>query len=181
MPGKPWGPPADAITVVELDDGEKINVDGMTVTAVKNSHYDFPSGSIEDRNYKSFAYRFDLPFRSIVYTGDTGPSLAVEQLSKGADILVSEMIDMPGTMANIARNSPNMPAAAKQNLERHLSTHHLTPDEVGKLAKVAGVKSLVITHFAAGTPDPERTKQYIKQIRAHFPGAVTLANDLDRF
>jgi ribonuclease BN (tRNA processing enzyme) len=105
----------------------------------------------------------------------------VERLAKGADLLVSEMIDMGGTMANVARNSPDMPPQAKQQLEQHLSTHHLTPDAVGQLASSAGVKALVITHFAAGTPDPERTKGYIAEIKARFAGPVTLANDLDRF
>ena len=83
--------------------------------------------------------------------------------------------------ANVARNSPKMPAPARQQLEQHLSTHHLTPDAVGELAARAGVKALVITHFAAGTPEPERTKGYIAQIRTWFGGPVTLANDLDRF
>ncbi len=181
IPGEPWAPPADTVRVIELGDGERLTVDGMTVTAAQNSHYDFAPGSAEDRNYKSLSFRFDLPGRSIVYTGDTGPSAAVETLAKGADLLVSEMIDMAGTMANVARNSPDMPPQAKQQLEQHLSTHHLTPDAVGQLAAKAGVKALAITHFAAGTPDPERTKGYIAQIRSHFQGPVTLANDLDRF
>ena len=181
IPGKPWAPPADTVAVVELGDGERLNVDGMTVTAAQNSHYEFAPGSVEDRNYKSFSFRFDLPTRSIVYTGDTGPSQAVEQLSKGADLLVSEMIDLPSTTATVARNSPNMPAAAKANLEQHLSTHHLTSPEVGKLAAKAGVKSLIITHFAGGTPDPVRQESYIAQIRAHFKGVVKLAEDLDRY
>ena len=181
IPGQPWAPPADTVTVIELADGETVSIDGFTVRAAQNSHYDFAPGSTEDRNYKSFAYRFDLPGRSIVYTGDTGPSAAVETLAKGADLLVSEMIDMGGTMANVARNSPDMPPQAKQQLEQHLSTHHLTPEAVGQLASRAGVKALVITHFAAGTPDPERTSGYIAEIKKRFAGPVTLANDLDRF
>ncbi|AOF97151.1 beta-lactamase superfamily domain protein [Sphingobium sp. RAC03] len=181
IPGKPWTPPAQTVDVIELTDGESIKVDGMTVTTAQNSHYDFAPGSVEDRNYKSLSLRFDLPGRSIVYTGDTGPSAAVEKLAKGADLLVSEMIDMDGTLANVARNSPNMPAPAKQQLEQHLSTHHLTPDAVGRLAAGAGVKSLVVTHFAAGTPDPARTRSYVTQIRTHFRGPIAIANDLDRF
>ncbi|WP_430387668.1 MBL fold metallo-hydrolase [Blastomonas fulva] len=181
IPGKPWTPPADTVTVIELADGEKTTLNGMIVTAAQNTHYDFAPGSVEDRNYKSLSFRFDLPGRSIVYTGDTGPSAAVEKLAKGADLLVSEMIDMAGTMANVARNSPNMPPEAKRDLEQHLSTHHLTPEAVGQLAGRAGVKALVITHFAAGTPDPARTKGYVTQIAKSYSGPVTLANDLDRF
>lgn len=181
IPGQPWAPPANGVTVIELSDGETISLDGFTVKTAQNSHYDFAAGSVEDRNYKSYSFRFDLPGRSIVYTGDTGPSAAVEQLAQGADVLVSEMIDLAGTMANVARNSPNMPDEAKRQLEQHLTTHHLTPAEVGKLAAKAGVKMLVITHFAAGTPDPERTKGYFAEIQQYYSGPVTLANDLDWF
>ncbi len=181
IPGQPWMPPADTVTVIEIAGGETLSIDGMKVAAVQNSHYDFAAESIENRNYKSLSFRFDLPGRSIVYTGDTGPSRAVEELAKGADLLVSEMIDMGGTMANVARNSPDMAAEARQRLEQHLSTHHLTPDAVGQLAAKAGVKALVITHFAAGTPDPARTEEYKVQIRLHYTGPLTLANDLDQF
>lgn len=181
IPSQPWQAPAETVAVIELQDGETITVDGMRMTAAQNSHYDFAAGSIEDRNYKSFSFRFDLPERSIVYTGDTGPSVAVERLAKGADLLVSEMIDMDGTLASVSRNSPDMPAEARRQLEQHLSTHHLTPEAVGQLAANAGVKALVITHFAAGTPDPKRTQRYTAQIRLYFAGPITLANDLDRF
>lgn len=181
IPGKPWSPPADTVTVIELSERDRIELNGLTVRTAQNSHYDFAPGSVVDRNYKSLSLRFDAPGRSIVYTGDTGPSTAVEQLAKGAELLVSEMIDMAGTMAMVARNSPGMPAAARQQLEQHLSTHHLTPDAVGELAARAGVKSVVVTHFAGGTPDPARTRGYVARIRKHFGGPITLANDLDRF
>lgn len=181
IPGQSWSPPADTVTVIELADGERITVDGMTVTAAQNTHYDYAPGSVEDRNYKSFALRFDMPGKSIVYTGDTGPSVAVEKLAQGADLLVSEMIDMAGTLGVVARNSPNMPAAAKQKLEQHLSTHHLTPEAVGQLAARARAKAVVITHFAAGTPDSARDQAYLAQIARRFKGPVTLANDFDRF
>ncbi|MET0246876.1 MAG: MBL fold metallo-hydrolase [Sphingomonas sp.] len=179
--GQPWAPPADGVTVIEMTDGERFQLDGMTVTTARNTHYDFAAGSVEDRNYKSLSLRFDLPGRSIVYTGDTGPSAAVERLAKGADLLVSEMIDLAGTMATVTRTSPDMPPAARQQLERHLSTHHLTPDAVGRLAAMAGAKAVVITHFAAGTPDPARIRADVATIRARFGGPITLANDLDRF
>lgn len=170
IPGQSWTPPANTVTVIEMSGDETLAIDGMKVTAAQNSHYDFPKDGIEDRNYKSLSFRFDMAGRSVVYTGDTGPSAAVEKLAEGADLLVSEMIDMDGTMASVARNSPNMPPDAKMRLEQHLSTHHLTPEAVGQLAHKAKVKALVITHFAADTPDPTRIQAYLAQIKAKFGG-----------
>src|SRR6185295_18150133 len=70
--------------------GTKEMVDGLVAEI---SHYSFPAGSDMDKRFDSLSFRFDLPDRSIVYTGDTGPSDAVTALAKGADILVSELID----------------------------------------------------------------------------------------
>ncbi|MBB5747029.1 MBL fold metallo-hydrolase [Brevundimonas variabilis] len=181
IPGQSWQTPAESVTVTELEDGDRAEVGAMVVTAAQNTHYDFAPGSEEDRLYKSLSLRFDLPGRSIVYTGDTGPSSAVEALASGADLLVSEMIDLPSTMATVARNSPDMLPDAKGRLEQHLSTHHLTPEAVGQLAAGAGVKAVVVTHFAGGTPNAQANQGYVAQIHSRFSGTVTLANDLDRF
>ena len=56
----------------------------VKVTAIENSHFNFPTTS--PGKYKSYAYRFDTPDRSVVFTGDTGPSDAIAELAKGADM-----------------------------------------------------------------------------------------------
>jgi len=62
----------------------------LKVTAVENTHFHFPPGSPGYGKYKSCAYRFDAADRSAVFTGDTGPSDAIAELARGADLLVSE-------------------------------------------------------------------------------------------
>jgi ribonuclease BN (tRNA processing enzyme) len=181
MPGKPWAAPQSTVTAIELADGADLSIAGIRVRAAQNTHYDFAPGSAADKRFKSFAYRFDTGTRAIVYTGDTGPSAAVEKLAAGADLLVSEMIDLETTLASIARAAPGMPEAARGQLSQHLSAHHLTPREVGLLAARARVKAVVVTHFAGGTPDAARTAGYRSAIGAAFAGPVTLAADLDRF
>jgi ribonuclease BN (tRNA processing enzyme) len=181
IPGKSWTPPENTVSVIELRDGETIAVDDMKVSVAQNTHYDFAPGSVEDRNYKSFALRFDLPDRSIAYTGDTGPSAAVERLASGADLLVSEMIDIDATLDRVARTSPNMPATVRATMVQHLTTHHLTPQEVGALAARAKVKAVAVTHIAGGTPDAARARAYAVTIAKNFTGPVAIANDLDRF
>lgn len=181
IPGQPWDDPAAMVEVVEMGDGFTRTIGTMNVRAVQNTHYDFVPGSAEDRAFKSLSLRFDLPDRSILYTGDTGPSPAVEKLARGVDLLVSEMIDIDATLATVARNSPNMPEKAKADLVQHLTTHHLTPKDVGLLASRAGAKALVVTHFAGGTAGPERLSAIVDQVRKTYSGPVTLAKDLDRF
>lgn len=181
IPGKPWPDPAGTVAVVEMRDGFRASVGNMVVRAAQNTHYDFAPGSEEDQSFKSLSFRFDLPGRSIAYTGDTGPSAAVEKLAAGADLLVSEMIDIDSTMATVARNSPNMPEKAKADLVRHLTTHHLAPPDVGKMARHAGVKAVVVTHFAGGSTSAAQVEGVTAGVRAEYAGPVTIANDLDSF
>jgi len=78
--------PGDMVEVTELAEGSKVALTpAVTMVAAQNTHYGFPAGGELDRKFKSFFYRFQLPSRSIVYTGNTGPSPAVEQLAHGAD------------------------------------------------------------------------------------------------
>lgn len=181
LPGVAMVQPASTVVVTELANGQTLSVDGMTVKVAQNTHYSFPPGSEADRRFKSFAYRFDLPDRSIVYTGDTGPSPAVEKLAHGADLLVSEMIDVDATVAATKALMPDKPAQTFVEMTQHLSTHHLTPAQVGELAKRADVKRVVVTHFVAPDATPSQIRDYIAAIHRTFSGPVTIANDLDRF
>ncbi|MCW6528620.1 MBL fold metallo-hydrolase [Sphingomonas sp. MMSM20] len=180
IPGQRSVAPETTVKVIELGGGETIRVDAMTVKAAQNTHYSFAPGSAEDVRYRSLSFRFDTAGRSIVYTGDTGPSSAVEQLARCADLLVSEMIDVDATVANVRRNAPDMPAGALAGMVQHLSTHHLTPDQVGELAARAGVKRVVVTHFV-GTSTPAAEAGYLAAIHRGFDGPATIASDLERF
>jgi ribonuclease BN (tRNA processing enzyme) len=58
----------------------------VTVTAIENTHFDFQKVPASARQ-KSYSYRFDTFGRVIVFTGDTGPTDALVELAKGADLL----------------------------------------------------------------------------------------------
>lgn len=181
LPGEGYDDPAGSVEVIEVVDGQALPVGPMTVQVRQNTHYDYPQGSDMDKRFKSVSYRFDLADRSIAYTGDTGPSKAVEELAKGVDLLVTEMIDLDATVSAVRRNSPNVKAEQIRNVVEHLSTHHLTPADVGKLAQAAGAKSVVITHLAGDNPASIDVMRYMKDIRTTYPGPVVVANDLDKF
>jgi ribonuclease BN (tRNA processing enzyme) len=180
-PGEFKAPFEPGVTVVEIRDGATFDLGSTHVTAAKNTHYTFTPGSADDRAFESLAFRFDRPGRSIAYTGDTGPSRAVEQLARGADLLVTEMIDFDGTVAEIRRASPNMPAAAMAGITIHLRDHHLTPKQVGELARTAGVKSVVVTHLSAPAITAQRAAEYLREIGGIYAGPTVIANDLESF
>ena len=76
-----------------------------------------------------YAIRLTVDGRSMVYTGDTGPSERVIELARGADVLLAEAAHPPG-----------------QDLPGGL---HLTGREAGEHASAAGVGRLLLTHIPA--------------------------------
>jgi ribonuclease BN (tRNA processing enzyme) len=128
----------------------------------------------------SVALRFETPSRTIVFTGDTGPSRRVEALAKGADLLVSEVIDLD-RIARQWRENSDADTAYVESLIAHLAEDHLAPEEVGKLAARAGVKAVVLTHLVPGWDEETDPEVYARGVRNHFRGPVHVANDLDRF
>ena len=150
----------------------------VTVTAVENSHFHFPLGSPGYGKYKSYAYRFDAADRSVVFTGDTGPSNAVAELAKGADLLVSELtkpVDDYKAQQIESGRWQRWTAEEQEALLRHHVEEHLLPDEVGKLAARAKVKAVVLTHLN------DNYVRHVEEIKKHFSGQVLIAKDLMEF
>lgn len=156
------------------------NRDRTRISVVANTHY--AAFNLPPRPYGkdlSLSYRFDTPRGSIVLTGDTGPSAAVERLARGCDILVAEIVDVPSVMRAVAAAAPASPGASApaSPLRQHMEKEHLTPSELGRLAQRAGAKKLIVTHFAIG-PGVD-LKALMAGIRQQYPrGEIVLGDDL---
>jgi len=121
---------------------------------------------------QSYAYRFDAADRSIVISGDTGPSRELVTLAAGADVLVHEVMHL-GAVESLLKRVPNA-ATLRVNLVRH----HTSTDDVGKIAAAAGVKTLVLTHFVP-QDDPALTEEmWLEGVRKHYNGRVVMGQDL---
>lgn len=152
--------------------------DQIRVLAILVDHYHHPDGR-RDTSAQSFAYRIEATGRIVVISGDTGPSKGLERLAAGADILVSEVVDREAIAAALSKMS--MPAAAQQGFLRHMDLDHLTPIEVGRIARAAGVQRLVLTHLVPGLDGETSTAGYTTGISPTFTGPVVVARDGDRF
>lgn len=116
----------------------------------------------------AFGYRFDCGGKSIVISGDTGPSDNLVRFAKDADILIHEAY-LPG----IFSNRSNEPARVGQNLSRY----HTTAEQAGEVATRANVKQLVLTHLIPGN----RAGELSELASRTFKGKVTAGADLMRF
>jgi ribonuclease BN (tRNA processing enzyme) len=104
---------------------------------------------------ESVAYELTAPEGRLVYTGDTGPSAELARWAKGCSLLLAEC---------------SLPEAMALDL-------HLTPERAGDLAREAGARRLVLTHFY---PPVENTDP-ARGAASRFGGPVTAASDGDRF
>jgi len=149
----------------------------IMVRDIENSHFGHVSTGPNGQRDLSLAYRFETPAGSVVVTGDTGPSAAVTELARGADVLVSEVYlaaaPKPGT-------PPPAPGSLAAQLAEHMSQEHLSPEAVAKLAVAAGVKTLILTHLVV-PDDPAVAEKLKARIAAIYKGEVIVGRDMTRF
>ena len=181
VPGEPFRNPAEGVTVIEVVDGMTLDLDVMQLKVARNTHYSFAANTPEWEKFQSLAYRFDLPDRSIAFTGDTGPSRSVGDLAKGVDLLVSEMMDVDVAVKQVRSRNPHFTDDDIRRIETHLRSHHVTPEQVGELASRAQARRVVITHMSPATLTAAELDAYIERIQAIYDGPAVIADDLDEF
>jgi len=120
----------------------------------------------------AFAYRFDCPDRSIVFSGDTRPSENLVKLAHGADVLVHEVMYLPALDKLIASE----PGAAR--LREHLLASHTSTEQVGRVATEAGVKTLVLNHFVPGGDSSLTDEVWRDAVAPYFKGRLIVGRDL---
>jgi ribonuclease BN (tRNA processing enzyme) len=154
----------------------------VKLTTVENTHFHFPLGSPSYGKNKSYAYRFETSDRVVVFTGDTGPSAAVTELARGADLLVSEVTSVEEDVADMVKAGrwQLRTPAEQEAFIRHDTEEHLSTDQVAKMASLAGVKTLVLTHVGSGDPKDD-FQRFADQIKKQFSGKVLVAKDLMEF
>jgi ribonuclease BN (tRNA processing enzyme) len=99
----------------------------------------------------AYALRVTAGDRTLVYSGDTGPCPALDELAGGADLLLAEASFRSGD-----DNPPDL---------------HLTGADCGRTASVAGVGRLVLTHV----PPWHDAADAEAEARAEWTGPVDVA------
>jgi len=149
--------PAVSVTAFEPSGEPQVvwERDGVTVSAVMVRHQ-----PVEP----AVAYRVDTPDGSVVISGDTRVCEEVEQLATGADVLVHEVAlvhALDGTAWEV------------------LFDYHADSTLLGGLAKRAGVKTLMLTHFAPFPNDLFPVQRFVDDVRAGgFDGELVAGDDL---
>jgi ribonuclease BN (tRNA processing enzyme) len=104
----------------------------------------------------ALGYKIVADTKSIVYSGDTGYSENLLELSKDADLLIHECSNPDG--------------------EGQYTKLHVTPSILGEFASKANVKKLVLTHMYPVCTG--REKEMVKNIKKNYKGKVIIGKDL---
>ncbi|MBI1848290.1 MAG: MBL fold metallo-hydrolase [Candidatus Rokubacteria bacterium] len=120
----------------------------------------------------AFAFRFDGPGRSIVISGDTTMNENLIRLARGADVLVHEVLYVPAVDRLVAR------VANAPDLKKHIIASHTAVEDAGRVARAAGVRTLVLSHFVPADDPAVTDAMWRDAARTHFDGEVVVGHDL---
>ena len=129
--------------LTEVEPGERIERDGLAWRSAANGH-----------TPEALSWRVEpvgTADWSLVYTGDTRDDPRVAELARGAGVLLSEC---------------SFP-------EQEAAENHLTPTSAARLARAAGVRRLILTHFYPSL-EPAAARERAARV---FEGPIELAAD----
>lgn len=131
----------------------------IEVQAIRVNHGQVPS----------LAYRFRTPDRDIVFSGDRGGKDDIVGFSRGADVLVHEVLHYEAMLDTFP--------GANEAVLRHYREDHTAPEEVGRIATEAGVRTVVLNHILPDSdlvPDDE----WVRLVAKAFDGEIILGVDM---
>lgn len=149
----------------------------LTVRAIENTHY--PAESKRRTPQRSVALRFDARGRSIVFSGDTAYSANLVSLARSADVLVCEAMHVAATRASFdERVKAGAYADNPEGIWAHIVGTHTPLDVAGRMAREAGVKTLVLNHIIPGGWEPGLDDEFYRREAAReFSGQIIVGRD----
>jgi ribonuclease BN (tRNA processing enzyme) len=148
----------------EYKEGSIYSNADFEVSALKNIHPPIK---------ESYALRFKLGSKVVVFSGDTTYCPALAAFSLNADYLVHEVMYGPAVEEMVKRRQTN---AAK--LKESILSHHTLAEDVGRIASSAKVKTLVLNHFVPPDDKTLTDETWTNAVKTTFSGNIVVGKDL---
>lgn len=148
-------------SAVVFDDG------GVKVTAFRVDH---------DPVVPAVGYRFDYKGRSVVISGDTAKSMNLENVAKGADLLLHEALQ-PRLVAKMTAALEKRSLENTAKITRDIIDYHASPEDAAQSAARAGVRELVFTHIVPPVPVRFFYPAFVGRSADSFDGKIVVAED----
>jgi ribonuclease BN (tRNA processing enzyme) len=153
----------DLITIQTLDAGAVARFDDIKVTALRNLHPPLT---------ESFSLRFDDGSSSVVFSGDTAYFPPLAEFASGANLLIHEAMYPAGIDRLVARIGNG-----DDRLRKHMFASHTPVEDVGRIAKAAGVGALAINHMVPIDDPMISSDDWAAGASQHWDGALHIGTD----
>lgn len=153
---------ADMVEFHIVSDGWETELDGVRVGALRVDH---PPVA------ESYAYRFDVNAKSVVFSGDTCYFEPLARFASGASVLVHEAMLAAGVDKLVART------ASAARLREHLLASHTMAEDVGRIASASMVGRLVLNHLVPSDDADIGEADWRREVSKTWNGPVTVGSD----
>ena len=153
-------------TINEITEGYKFYSDqNMKVECIT-----VPHGAAKP----SFAYKFLIGNKTIVFSGDTSKSDKLIKFSDSANYLIHEVLNLDGVNAIIEKTHPGNKA-----FKKHIVESHTSMDEVGEVARDSRAENLILNHLVpTASPVFDRKEIWEAGVSKNFDGNIIVGEDL---
>jgi ribonuclease Z len=168
LPTKYMDAKINPISVAEGKSAVVYQKDGVVVTAFDVNHPPVEPALGFTVTYKG---------RKVVISGDTTDTPTLRQQSVGADVLVSDVMNME-VVKGMEAISVKRGWTYNATIFRDIREYHMGVDDLAALAKAGGVKTLVLTHMIPNVTQESLMKMWFTDpIKKQYQGKLLLAHD----
>lgn len=125
-------------------------------------------------------YRIAYRGRTVVLSGDTKPSVAVEREARGADLLVHEGLS-PKLVKLMESGFAKHARLSYAKVMADIRDYHTAPEDAAALAARAAVKMLVFNHIVPPLPADALEPAFLGAAHERFAGPIRVGVDGDWF
>lgn len=151
----------------------------LPVVLLKDADLEIAAFSVDHAPiHPAIGYRISYKGRSIVISGDTKKSAAVQREAEQVDVLVHEALSAPlvGILEQAAA------AAGRANVKKLMADivdYHTSPEQAAETARDAKVRFLLLNHIAPPLPLPGLEKAFLGAAPEIFKGPIRVGADGD--
>jgi ribonuclease Z len=130
--------------------------------------------------HPAVGYRIRYKDRTLVISGDTSKSVAVQRESMGVDLLLHAALS-PTLLGIVEKGFADAGRANLAKIMRDVLDYHTTPEEAAEIALAANVKALVFNHIVPPLPLSGLEQSFAKGAKQIYKGPLHIGTDGDWF
>ncbi|MEM7616643.1 MAG: MBL fold metallo-hydrolase, partial [Pseudomonadota bacterium] len=155
-------PIRELVELTVFGEGAVVDLGGTSVSALRVEH---PPVT------ECYALKFAGPSKTVVFSADTCYFPPLAAFARGADYLIHEAMLTDGVESLIRRT------AGAKRLREHLMASHTPASDVGKIARSAEVKTLILNHLVPADDPNFGDEDWRTEVAKSWDGPTIVGKD----